>query len=69
MFIAGDPNLDFLNSIGTPVDKVVEWLANGDDLMAWLEQAELVPPPKAGVTICANRFQENSALLPLKRAL
>ncbi len=27
MFIAGDPSLDFLNSIGTPVDTVVEWLA------------------------------------------
>jgi hypothetical protein len=25
MFIAGDPSLDFLNSIGTPVDTVIEW--------------------------------------------
>lgn len=53
MFIAGDPGLDFLNSIGTPVDTVVEWLANGDDLIAWLEQAELVPP-EAVATIRTN---------------
>jgi len=53
MFIAGDPCLDFLNSIGTPVDTVVEWLADGEDLMAWLEQAELVPP-EAAATIRAN---------------
>jgi len=44
IFIAGDPSLDFLNSIGTPVDKVVEWLADGQDLMSWLEHAELMSP-------------------------
>jgi len=53
MFLAGDPSLDFLNSIGTPVDKVVEWLADGQDLMSWLEQAGLVPP-EAAATIRAN---------------
>ena len=47
MFIAGAPALDFLNSIGTPVDTVVEWLANGEDLLAWLEQAELMDPADA----------------------
>jgi predicted RNA-binding Zn ribbon-like protein len=55
MFIAGDPSLDFLNSIGTPVDTVVEWLTDGEDLMAWLERAELVPP-EAAATIRANCF-------------
>ena len=55
IFIAGDPSLDFLNSIGTPVDTVVEWLADGQDLMAWLQQAELVPP-EAAATIRANCF-------------
>jgi hypothetical protein len=34
MFIAGDPSLDFLNSIGTPVGTVVEWLAHREDLIA-----------------------------------
>ena len=53
MFIAGDAGLDFLNSIGTPVDTVVEWLADGADLLAWLQQAELVPP-EVIATIRAN---------------
>jgi len=69
MFIAGDPGLDFLNSIGTPVDTVVEWLADGDDLMAWLEQAELVPP-EAAATIRANCFPgELDAVAAQARAL
>src|ERR1700751_3260840 len=42
MFIADDPSLDFLNSIGTPAATVIEWLANGEDLLAWLEQAKLI---------------------------
>ena len=69
MFIAGDASLDFLNSIGTPVDTVVEWLANGEDLMAWLEQADLVPP-KAAATIRANCFPgELDAVAAQARAL
>jgi hypothetical protein len=55
MFIAGDTSLDFLNSIGTPVDTVVEWLADGEDLMAWLKQVELVPS-QAAAAIRANCF-------------
>ena len=47
MFIAGAPALDFLNSVGTPVDTVVEWLVNGEDLLAWLEQAKLIDPADA----------------------
>src|SRR5215469_13087474 len=59
MFIAGDPGLDFLNSIGTPVDKV----------MKWLEQAELVPP-EAAATIRANCFPgELDAVAAQARAL
>jgi predicted RNA-binding Zn ribbon-like protein len=69
MFIAGDPSLDFLNSIGTPVDTVVEWLADGEDLMAWLEQAELVPP-EAAATIRTNCFPgELDAVAAQARAL
>jgi predicted RNA-binding Zn ribbon-like protein len=69
MFIAGDPSLDFLNSIGTPVDEVVEWLADGKDLMAWLEQAELVPP-EAAATIRTNCFPgELDAVAGQARAL
>jgi len=42
-FIADNPGLDFLNSIAVPVDTKVEWLASGEDLLAWLKQAGLVP--------------------------
>lgn len=42
LFIAGDPALDFLNSVATPADVRVEWLDDGEGLMTWLEQAQLV---------------------------
>lgn len=42
-FIADSMGLDFLNSIAVPVDTKVEWLASGEDLLAWLKQAGLVP--------------------------
>src|SRR5262249_16874987 len=43
MFVADALGLDFLNSIATPVDTPVEWLADGEDLLAWLKQAGLLP--------------------------
>ncbi len=46
-FIAGALGLDFLNSIATPVDVPVEWLTSGDDLLEWLEGAELIPSDAA----------------------
>ena len=42
-FIADNLGLDFLNSVAVPVDSKVEWLASGEDLLAWLKQAQLVP--------------------------
>jgi predicted RNA-binding Zn ribbon-like protein len=42
-FIADSRGLDFLNSIAVPVDTKVEWLASGEDLLAWIAQAGLVP--------------------------
>jgi predicted RNA-binding Zn ribbon-like protein len=69
MFIAGDPSLDFLNSIATPVDTVVEWLTNGKDLMDWLVKAQLVPA-EAAATICARcRAHELNAVAAQARAL
>jgi predicted RNA-binding Zn ribbon-like protein len=44
LFLADAPGLDFLNSIATPVDTPYDWLADGDALLRWLAQAELVPP-------------------------
>ncbi len=44
MFVADAVGIDFLNSIATPVDTPVEWLATGSDLLDWLERAKLVSP-------------------------
>jgi predicted RNA-binding Zn ribbon-like protein len=43
IFISGSLGLDFLNTLATPVDEPVDWIDDGDDLLAWLEQARLVP--------------------------
>jgi predicted RNA-binding Zn ribbon-like protein len=43
MFIADAAGLDFLNSIATPVDVPVDWIDDGEGLLAWLEQSALVP--------------------------
>jgi predicted RNA-binding Zn ribbon-like protein len=45
IFIADVPALDFLNSVATPVDVPVEWLDDGEGLLDWLQQAQLVPTP------------------------
>jgi predicted RNA-binding Zn ribbon-like protein len=47
IFLADSPGLDFLNSIAHPGGVAVEWLTCGEDLLAWLEQAGLVPPDVA----------------------
>ena len=43
-FIADSLGLDFLNSVATPVDAPIDWLDSGDGLVAWLAQADLIPP-------------------------
>jgi predicted RNA-binding Zn ribbon-like protein len=43
IFVADVPGLDFLNTVATPVDKQIDWIDDGDGLLAWLEQAQLVP--------------------------
>jgi predicted RNA-binding Zn ribbon-like protein len=45
LFLADSPGLDFLNSIATPLDVPVDWISNGRDFLAWLEQAGFVPKP------------------------
>ena len=42
-FIGDDLALDFLNSVAAPSGREIEWLANGGDFIAWLEQAHAVP--------------------------
>jgi len=43
IFVADAPGLDFLNSVATPVDEEVDWISDGEGLLAWLEQAGMVP--------------------------
>jgi predicted RNA-binding Zn ribbon-like protein len=43
LFVADSPGLDFLNSLATPADQAVDWLDDGEGLLNWLQQAELVP--------------------------
>jgi len=48
-FIADSLGLDFLNSVATPVDVPIDWIDDGEGLLAWLEQARLVPAQVLGV--------------------
>jgi predicted RNA-binding Zn ribbon-like protein len=43
IFVGDALGLDFLNSIATPVDTTIDWIDDGDGLLAWMEQAGLVP--------------------------
>jgi predicted RNA-binding Zn ribbon-like protein len=43
IFISGSLGVDFLNTLATPVDTPVDWIDDGDGLLSWLEQAQLVP--------------------------
>lgn len=43
LFLADSLGLDFLNSVATPIDTPVDWLEDGEGLLAWLQQARLVP--------------------------
>lgn len=43
LFVADSTGLDFLNSVATPIDTPVDWIADGAGLLAWLRQSQLVP--------------------------
>ncbi|APG03899.1 hypothetical protein BJI69_08260 [Luteibacter rhizovicinus DSM 16549] len=43
MLIADSTGLDFLNSIATPTNVTIDWIDDGDGLIDWLGQAQLVP--------------------------
>ncbi|RUU55569.1 ABATE domain-containing protein [Mesorhizobium sp. M2C.T.Ca.TU.002.02.1.1] len=43
LFVGDAPGLDFLNSIATPIDTPVDWIADGEGLLDWLGQGGLVP--------------------------
>ena len=42
-FVGEDLALDFLNTVTAPWGRQIEWLGNGADLVAWLEQAHAMP--------------------------
>jgi predicted RNA-binding Zn ribbon-like protein len=48
IFVGDAPGLDFVNSIATPADAPVDWIADGEGLLNWLEQARLVPAEALG---------------------
>jgi predicted RNA-binding Zn ribbon-like protein len=43
IFVGDALGLDFLNSIATPIGTPVDWIDDGEGLLSWLEQAQLVP--------------------------
>ncbi|MCP3469389.1 CGNR zinc finger domain-containing protein [Bradyrhizobium sp. CCGUVB1N3] len=48
IFVGDAPGLDFVNSIATPVDTPFDWIDDGEGLLNWLEQAQLVPADALG---------------------
>ncbi|MGH7043694.1 MAG: CGNR zinc finger domain-containing protein [Acetobacteraceae bacterium] len=42
IFVGDALGLDFLNSIATPVDITIDWIDDGEGLLDWLEQAQLM---------------------------
>ena len=48
IFVGDAPGMDFLNSIATPLDAPIDWIDDGDGLLNWLEQAQLVPADALG---------------------
>lgn len=53
IFVGDTMGLDFLNSVATPVDEPIDWIADGEGFLRWLEQAGLV----ASETLAAMREQ------------
>jgi predicted RNA-binding Zn ribbon-like protein len=43
IFVGDAVALDFLNSIATPTDTTIDWLTEGEGLLSWLAQAQLIP--------------------------
>jgi predicted RNA-binding Zn ribbon-like protein len=69
MFLADSPGLDFLNSIATPVDVPVDWIADGAGLLDWLIQAHMVPDDVAAHLRAGAAPGELDAIAGKARAL
>jgi predicted RNA-binding Zn ribbon-like protein len=46
-FVGEHPAIDLLNTVATPAGTTFDWLTDGADLIAWLEQAALIDPATA----------------------
>jgi predicted RNA-binding Zn ribbon-like protein len=46
-FVGDHMALDFLNTIAVPQGEAIEWLADGSDLLGWLERARAIDPKVA----------------------
>ena len=60
-FIGDHLALDFLNTAAAPSGAWIEWLANGTDLVDWLERAEAID-----TTVAANFRADANALCTLE---
>jgi predicted RNA-binding Zn ribbon-like protein len=69
LFVADAPALDFLNSIASPSGTPVEWLDSGEDLLDWLQSAQLVPPEILSQMRCTGVPGELDAVAAQARAL
>jgi predicted RNA-binding Zn ribbon-like protein len=69
IFLADSRGLDFLNSIATPLDVPVDWISNGQDFLAWLEQASFVPKTILAATARTAMPGELDAIAAQARAL
>ncbi len=43
IFVGDARALDFLNTVATTADGRIDWLEDGEGLLSWLQQAQLVP--------------------------
>ena len=48
LFFGEHPAMDFLNTVATPAGSTFDWLADGADLVDWLEQSVLIDHAAAG---------------------
>ncbi|HLX14649.1 MAG TPA: CGNR zinc finger domain-containing protein [Bradyrhizobium sp.] len=69
MFIADAHGLDFLNTIAAPLGSDIEWLGNGQDLLAWLERAGLIAADEANAIRAGTIPGELDAVAAQARAL
>ena len=68
IFVGDALGLDFLNSIATPVDTPIDWIDDGEGLLHWLAQAQLVPAARSSG--CGHRpSRASSTRSPTRRGI